>query len=569
MRKFNNLYYTFAVISILFFSSCKKVVKNTIEELGSESVEKISKEVSEEFAEETAEKIFKNEAEDLANKSLWSISKKELLSLKIDDIFDMIKDKNINIDDALSKVSSSFKTKIGKALQKDHKFYSSFISDASAIDNFKVFAKESPTALDNIDLFRYFVLSKYSAKRNLSSDIMQDILLKDDMGIVKMFNKSGNLIGELKDGILHIKTPIEIGDDIFSSNLLKDKLFIPNTTYKLQGKNGLSYLISIDDIGRISKIKSKNINADELASNVVSANGHLDLGSDWLAKKNKIKQSSKGNDIDAEVLFTYANDNTQTPSFIKTDIQVKQKSIVKESFENVGDLSRKVFSSADNESLLKKYQHLLSDTKRMKLLDEMGVDQELTKMMHSNPDNIKRWLNTRNPVDKSKLARTANGAFLPNAKIYAGNVYYFNPHLNSALMARLKKNGGVIKLKNLGTLTYDDLIKLDKLYPDGVPFTKEGYIDLTAVAVKDKLGKPIKIDIGKLSGSSQKDISKAETAYQKLGYKWEPGFTWHHIENSNSLLRVPTVIHQLIDHAGGMSTHNKSKIIKEAIKTAA
>ena len=89
----------------------------------------------------------------------------------------------------------------------------------------------------------------------------------------------------------------------------------------------------------------------------------------------------------------------------------------------------------------------------------MGLDEELAILIHSNPElNIKRWLNTRNPVDKNSVAKTANGGMVTNGQVYAGNIYYFNPHLNSGLKARLK-NGGNINLKKNGSLTNEDLIK--------------------------------------------------------------------------------------------------------------
>lgn len=152
---------------------------------------------------------------------------------------------------------------------------------------------------------------------------------------------------------------------------------------------------------------------------------------------------------------------------------------------------------------------------------------------------------------------------VPNGQVYAGNTYYFNPHLNSGLHARLK-NGRTVNLKKIGSLSYEDLIKLDKLYPEGVPFSKEGFPDFSNVAFKDKSGKALKIDVGYLSGDSKTDIAKAEALFQKMGYSWESGYTWHHIENSTSLIRVPSAIHQLIDHAGGMSTHVAEQTIKRA-----
>ena len=111
----------------------------------------------------------------------------------------------------------------------------------------------------------------------------------------------------------------------------------------------------------------------------------------------------------------------------------------------------------------------------------------------------------------------------------------------------------MVDLRGMSNLSYEDLVRLDKLYPEGVPFTKQGFPDFSSVAAKGRDGKPIKVDIGKLTGDSKKDINKAETIFQSLGNSWKAGFTWHHIENTTSLLRVPTQIHQLVDHTGGMS----------------
>ena len=77
--------------------------------------------------------------------------------------------------------------------------------------------------------------------------------------------------------------------------------------------------------------------------------------------------------------------------------------------------------------------------------------------------------------------------------------------------------------------------------------------DFSHVASRGRDGNPIKIDIGALTGDSKKDINMAETIFQNMGYSWEEGFTWHQIENTTSLLRVPTQIHQLVVHTGGMS----------------
>lgn len=222
--------------------------------------------------------------------------------------------------------------------------------------------------------------------------------------------------------------------------------------------------------------------------------------------------------------------------------------------------------ASKNAKLLKRYASRsgLTPEKQAKLLQEMNADEGLANLIRENPEfNIKRWLNTRNHVDKSLLAKTSKGRTVPNGSTYAGNIFYFNPHLNSKLKSKLSNNIQENTSKKTRIPTYDELIKLDKLYPEGVPFSKEGYPDFSKVAAKGKDGKVLRIDIKSLSGDSQKDINAAETIYQNMGYQWEPNYTWHHIENSTELIRVPTVIHQLIPHAGGMSTYT-TQILKQA-----
>lgn len=251
---------------------------------------------------------------------------------------------------------------------------------------------------------------------------------------------------------------------------------------------------------------------------------------------------------------------------VKFDITANNKKIVSQSFENLENVAKRTFSTAENSKILDNVASKvgLSAKKKVDLMSEMSQDEGLARLIHSNPEfNVKRWLNTRNHVDQTKLAKTATGRFVPNGKVYAGNTYYFNPHLNSGLNARLK-NGGTINLKKFGSLSYEDLIKLDRLYPEGVPFTKEGFPDFTKVAYKDKNGSTLRVNIGQLSGDSKKDINSAETLFQKMGYAWEAGYTWHHIENSTELIRVPSAIHQLVDHAGGMTTHAVETVAKQS-----
>lgn len=215
-----------------------------------------------------------------------------------------------------------------------------------------------------------------------------------------------------------------------------------------------------------------------------------------------------------------------------------------------------IYSAEENAKLVNKLAAKvgLSANKAKSLIAEMNNNNELAALIHSNPEfNMRRWKNAHNHVNKDAIARSPKGKLPVNAKIYAGNTYYFNPLLNPGLKARLEKYG-YIKIRGKEILTLEDLIKLDKMYPEGVPFSKEGFPDFSRVAAKSKDGKPISVDIGSLTGNRIKDQQLAQKIFvERGGDEMEGGYTWHHIENSTCLLRVPYTIHALVDHSGGIS----------------
>lgn len=549
MKVFKVKYYIVLIILCpLIVSSCKKSGKEIVEKITTETTEKTAKGITKEASEKT----------------LKTLTKKELRSIDWKDLMKLIKKENINLADALSHLDGSFQRKIGKAIQSDYDFYSALISSNRLIDEFSQFTKNAPKATDNIYIFKYFAKCRDLERRFGVYNTLGNIGIKDEMGVIKFFNEADNtVIGEFRDGIFQIKEPFIAGKNLLGQNSILKKTLIPNAVYKIKGTNGMTYLYHVDDLGRFSKIEATGIDANELLSNVVLAKENLNLGADWTKKLRTVRQTSKGNDIDATIILKYADDGT-TPLAVKTDIKANNKQIISESFENLDYLAKNTFTTAENSSLLKKFASKtgLSTKKMADLLEEMGQDEELAKLIHSNPElNIKRWLNTRNHVDKSKVARTANGRMVPNWE-YANNVYYFNPHLNSKLRAKLKN--GPIKIKKFGSLTYYDFIKLDELYPEGVPFSKEGRPDFSKVAFKDKNGKALCVNIGKLSDNSEKDRIMAQKIYLRMGYPNYGYYTWHHIENSSKLMRVPESIHDLIKHAGGRSTHKVEQIIKQA-----
>ena len=548
MKVFKFIYIVLIIFCPFIMSSCKKSGKEIVEKIATETTEKTAKGI----AKETSEKTLK------------TLTKKELRSIDWKDLMKLIKKENINLADALSHLDGSFQRKIGKAIQSDYDFYSALISSNRLIDEFSQFTKNAPKAADNIYIFKYFAKCRDLERRFGVYNALGNIEIKEEMGVIKFFNKTDNsVIGDFRDGIFQIKEPFNAGKNLLEQNSILKKTLIPNAVYKIRGTNGMTYLYYVDDLGRFSKIEATGIDANELLSNVVLAKENLNLGADWTKKLRTVRQTSKGNDIDATIILKYADDGT-TPLAVKADIKANNKQIISESFENLDYLAKNTFTTAENASLLNKFASKtgLSTKKKADLLSEMGQDEELAKLIHSNPElNIRRWLNTRNHVDKSKVARTANGRMVPNWE-YANNVYYFNPHLNSKLRTQLKN--GPIKIKKFGSLTYYDFIKLDELYPEGVPFSKEGRPDFSKVAFKDKNEKALCVNIGKLSDNSEKDRIMAQKIYLRMGYPNYGYYTWHHIENSSKLMRVPESIHDLIKHAGGRSTHKVEQIIKQA-----
>jgi len=548
MKTFKFIYIVLIIFCPLIMSSCKKSGKEIVEKIATETTEKTAKGI----AKETSEKTLK------------TLTKKELRSIDWKDLMKLIKKENINLADALSHLDGSFQRKIGKAIQSDYDFYSALISSNRLIDEFSQFTKNAPKATDNIYIFKYFAKCRDLERRFGVYNTLGNIGIKDEMCVIKFFNEADNtVIGEFRDGIFQIKEPFSAGKNLLVQNSILKQTLIPNAVYRIKGTNGVTYLYHVDDLGRFSKIEATGIDANELLTNVVLAKENLNLGADWTKKLRTVRQTSKGNDIDATIILKYTDDET-TPLAVKADIKANNKQIISESFENLDYLAKNAFTTAENASLLNKFASKtgLSTKKKADLLSEMGQDEELAKLIHSNPElNIRRWLNTRNPVDKSKVARTANGRMVLNGE-YAGNVYYFNPHLNSKLRAKLKN--GPIEIKKFGLLTYYDFIKLDELYPEGVPFSKEGYPDFSQIAFKDKKGKALCVNIGKLSDNSEKDRKMAQKIYLRMGYPNYGYYTWHHIENSSKLMRVPESIHDLIKHAGGRSTHKVEQTIKQA-----
>lgn len=542
MKHTNNLFLLILCILCmnLSFISCKKTAR--------EIAEKTVKESSEEIAEESSER------------GILSLSKNALKKLDWEDLFKLIKENNINIAEQISKLSPDVQRQLVKAFQDDPDFMKSVLSSSSLLDEYAIYTKEAPKLLTNIDFLRTFAKSDYLARKTGKSSFFADLLVKEDGGTINIFSKgSTDKIATYKDGLVTLIAPFKWKTHILSEQSLLHQRLIPNSVYKIREPYGRTYLYNVDNLGRISSVRAQNISPNEVISNIISFDNNTNYGKEWSKAFAKVKQTSKGNDLTIEYNIIYKGDDV-TPSFSNIKISTDRKKILSQSYKNLERTKKLAFSAKENAKIVKSIANKLgiSQEKETKLLQEMADDEELAKLIHENPEfNISRWLNSHNHVNQKLIKRTPKGQLPKNARVYAGNVYYFNPALNPGLKARLTRGNGTVTLKQKVIFTYDELVKLDKMYPEGVPFTKEGFPDFSKVAAKDKNGKAIVIDIRTLSGDSKKDISKAETLFEAAGNKHVDGYTWHHIENSTSLLRVPTVIHQLVDHSGGISMSRK------------
>lgn len=532
----NNLPYVTLLLALLFLASgCKKAAREVLEETGTEMAERAVREGAEEGGE--------------------ALARQALRTANWDDLLEVAGQRGVNYVEALKRVDGDLQEAIVKATRRDPDFFDDLMSSSSLLDEFTVFVHKAPECGTNIDWLRTFVRSKRLAKEMGKASVFTTLRPISEQGTVRLLAPDGTAVATYRDGVMRLLDPFKPRTTMIDdASLLREQL-LPNTLYRIDGKEGLSYLYHVDELARVVKIESHAVDPDALLSNVVHLNNDVHLGNEWQQAFRRIKQHSRGGDVHVRYHLSYTG-NEPSPRYVNMEVKVRDKSVVNRKFKNQEThLAGKALSQADHHKVVYKYASRLGldEQKAGKLLQEMEADPGLAKLIHADPElNIKRWRNTRNPVDKKRLDMSSGKAPI-NAGTYAGNVYYFNPHLNSKLKHRISK--GAANLRGQSTLSYDELVKLDKLYPDGVPFTKEGYPDFSHVAAKGKDGRPIVVDIGELTGESAKDIATAREMYRATGQVEPLGHTWHHVEHSSQLILVPTHIHQLVDHSGGMSTH--------------
>jgi hypothetical protein len=87
--------------------------------------------------------------------------------------------------------------------------------------------------------------------------------------------------------------------------------------------------------------------------------------------------------------------------------------------------------------------------------------------------------------------------------------------------------------------------KLAQKYPDGVRFTEDGFPDFSPYATHTVTFDP------HFSGNRSIDFTEAN---KLAGLPETPdGYTWHHCQDTHTMMLVPSDMHDAIRHAGGVS----------------
>ncbi|PSL23628.1 fibronectin type III domain protein [Dyadobacter jiangsuensis] len=161
---------------------------------------------------------------------------------------------------------------------------------------------------------------------------------------------------------------------------------------------------------------------------------------------------------------------------------------------------------------------------------------------------LKGWI-----VDLSKV-KLINGRFPINSQMYAGRKYSFDIDQNLPLQAKYAGEvPGVVKAR---------IDALGAKYPNGVDFDELGFARFEPYTVMVN-GREAKVTI-QTSGSRDVDFAEADRlmGIDKI-YRGENELTWHHVEDSKTMILVPFDIHDQVKHTGGIAVYKNDVSVEE------
>lgn len=492
-------------------------------------------------------KAVKSVGEEIVETSAKKTGKQLLkrAAMSSEETLEMVMKKSPLLERGIMSLSKTAREDLGVELATDPRFYKTFSSSNTVLDEFEYFAKEAPEVAENIGFVKMFSNAKcFDTKRTF-----KDVILKDNGGKTQFLRKNDNvLLAEYSDGVVTLKNMVKNGTENVKNPLMKSEL-LPNTLYRITNDGGGRFFCKTDEFGRLLSLEARNCTPENLECGFI---GNADFGPELERELMNIQRSFHGKKVDVNCLMKHSGDFLE-PQKINLEASCGKKRLVSKTISNSNwdKITKSVERYAKKNNVDKE--------KTENLLAEIKNNPRLEALIYENPDfNIKRWLNTRNKVDKSSLARRANGKVVTNHS-YAGNTFYFEPALNSNLDSYLKRKGG------FKGYAEKELMELDRLFPNGVSFNKKGFPDFlnAGVCAKNNAGKDIVISMpmGKFSKNGRNaDFAEAWELLRKeygddLARKFNNGeYTWHHLEEPPArMILVNTKVHELVSHTGGVA----------------
>lgn len=489
------------------------------------------------------------------NLAIANVTEKTLKELDAKDILDILK-KNPAMAKRLKEFPEDFQLEIAKAMKNDYSFFNEFTSyEGWHLIKFEELYKGMPAVKNNPTIFKMFVQDQFITQEFGSKRVWLEILLKEEKdGSVSFFKKGTNeLIGTFKEGEFLVKNP-KILELLYKGSPLSGRL-LPNITYKIPAKSkGLFWTtkymyVKTDAHGRIMEINAEGVTMEEV-KHLLALRKDVKLGHEWERSLRTIQSKAKGKaNVDINYRLSYRGSDPR-PANVDMDIKVDGEQEIKRSYKNIRNLHGQHFTATQNRQVVDQYERAvngLTPKQKSKLLKDMECNEELANLIHSDPkSNIQRYVNANRDVDKSKIVRSKTGS-TRNAS-YAGRTFYFNKELNP---------------HSAELYTEEELDMLDRMFPEGVPFSEKGYPDFRYTARKEPNGKPVQVHLDKWDEhSSQVDIENANKEYSRThgGQRIPEGSTWHHEPDGHTLTLVPTRIHDKIKHNGGRDAYESKNL---------
>ena len=278
------------------------------------------KDLSRKAAKETAERVIargaREGAGELSGKTLKEIGESAVRTLPSEVVMSAMKNDNPILADGLKRLSRSFRRKIVGSIQSDRKVYYAVANSPAVLDDFFSFSGKSKKALNDVSTFRWYAHSEFSALESGAENPLKAFTLVDEGGrIVVLDRATSGKVAELEDGIFTLTSFYgDEGGHILSQDAILFDELRPNSIYKYKGARNESYLYNVDDYGRLSSVKVKDISREELQSNVLAL-ADIDLGDDIDAF---FAGAGYGQEdlMDLTVSFRYPPEDVSTPTHV-------------------------------------------------------------------------------------------------------------------------------------------------------------------------------------------------------------------------------------------------------------